>query len=136
MFYKEGMNIEIEALNKLFIEMGKNNKSLDLPLVELQDALEEIDANRNKLYSEYEPQGQINAFYHNGEFYFAPAYLKEKLGINEKQIRSIWMQRGLTETYINRNNQVDYKVIKKNKRTFRAILVKKHALEQLGFDFS
>lgn len=46
------------------------------------------------------------------------------------------MKRGLTGTFNNRGIEVDYKVIKKNKKSFRAVLVKKEIVEQLGFDFS
>ncbi|MFB7640836.1 hypothetical protein [Peribacillus butanolivorans] len=117
--------------------MSKTNKAMDLPIVELQNALEDIDANRNKLYADYEPQGTINAFFHNGDFYFAPAYLKQRLGLNENQIRYLWMKRGLTDTFINRDNEVDYnKVIKKNKRSYRGVLVNREIIEQLGFNFS
>lgn len=136
MFENESIEINLRDLENLFIEMAKTNKAMDLPIVELQNALEDIDANRNKLYADYEPQGTINAFFHNGDFYFAPAYLKQRLGLNEKQIRYLWMKRGMTDTFINRGNEVDYKVIKKNKRSFRGVLVKRKIIEQLGFNFS
>ncbi|MDM5304288.1 DUF927 domain-containing protein [Peribacillus frigoritolerans] len=136
LFLKEGLEVDIRALEEMFIEMAKSNKAADMPMLELQNALEDIDANRSKLYSDFEPYGSINAFYHNGDFYLAPAYLKERLGVNEKQIRYLWMKRGLTGTFNNRGIEVDYKVIKKNKKSFRAVLVKKEIVEQLGFDFS
>ncbi|MDQ0856584.1 DUF927 domain-containing protein [Bacillus sp. V2I10] len=136
MFKNKSIGINLRDLEELFVEMSKTNKAIDLPIVELQNALEDIDANRNKLYADYEPQGTINAFFHNGDFYFAPAYLKQRLGLNEKQIRYLWMKRGLTDTFINRDNEVDYKVIKKNKRSFRGVLVNREIIEQLGFNFS
>ncbi|WP_161497146.1 DUF927 domain-containing protein [Pradoshia eiseniae] len=136
LFRQEGFQVDLKALQQLYIEMNKLNNSADMPLLELQNALEEIDANRNKLYSDFEPHGSINAFYHNGEFYFAPAYLKERLGANEKQIRYLWMKRGFIMKFSNRGNDVDYKVIKKNKRSFRAVQVNKDIISKLGFDFS
>ncbi|WP_214798637.1 MULTISPECIES: DUF927 domain-containing protein [unclassified Exiguobacterium] len=136
LFKSERLEIDLEELKNLYVEMSKSNKSLDLPLVELQSALEDMDANRNKLYADYEPNGSINGFYHNGDFYFSPAYLKERLGVNEKQIRYLWMKRGFTGIFSNRGIEVDYKVIKKNKRAFRAVLVNKEIIEKLDFDFS
>ncbi|MFD6208782.1 hypothetical protein [Peribacillus sp. NPDC060253] len=92
--------MDLNALEALFYNISNENKAVDRPLLELEQLLEVNDSNRNRLYVEYEPTQTISALYHNGELYLTPAYINESLGVNAKQIRSAWLKRNVTVTFI------------------------------------
>lgn len=136
LFNREGLNVDLNALEALFYNISNENKAVDRPLLELEQLLEEIDSNRNRLYVEYEPTQTISALYHNGELYLTPAYIKESLGVNAKQIRSAWLKRNVTVTFKNKDLDVDYTTINKRGRAHKGILINKDIIKKLGFDFS
>ncbi|KON68854.1 hypothetical protein AKG34_08650 [Peribacillus butanolivorans] len=136
LFNREGLEVDLNALEALFYNISNENKAVDRPLLELEQLLEEIDSNRNRLYVEYEPTQTISALYHNGELYLTPAYIKESLGVNAKQIRSAWLKRNVTVTFKNKDLDVDYTTINKRGRAHKGILINKDIIKKLGFDFS
>lgn len=136
LFNGEGLEVDLNALEDLFQNISNENKAVDRPLMELEQLLEELDSNRNKLYAEYEPTHNMNALNHNGELYLTPAYIKERLGINAKQIRSAWLKRNISATFKNKNIDVDYTTINKKGRAHKGILINKDVIKKLGFDFS
>ncbi|WP_203289375.1 DUF927 domain-containing protein [Metabacillus sp. cB07] len=135
LFYREGLKVDLNALEDLFHNISNENKAVDRPLLELEQLLEELDSNRNKLYAEYEPTHNMNALYHNGELYLTPAFIKERLGINAKQIRAAWLKRNISATFKNKNIDVDYTTINKKGRAHKGILINKDVIKKLGFDF-
>ncbi|WHX62356.1 hypothetical protein [Peribacillus frigoritolerans] len=75
LFNCEGLDVDLNALEALFYNISNENKAVDRPLLELEQLLEEIDSNRNRLYVDYEPTQAISTLYHNGELYLTPAIL-------------------------------------------------------------
>lgn len=136
LFNGEGLEVDLNALESLFLYISNENKAVDRPLLELEQLLEEIDSNRNRLYVENEPTQTISALYHNGELYLTPAYVKESLGVNAKQIRSAWLKRNVTVTFKNKDLDVDYTTINKRGRAHKGILINKDVIKKMGFDFS
>jgi len=136
MFKEEGLVVDLNAQLGLFKEMKRENRAVDRPLQELEKLLEEIDANRDHLFDMVEPQHETYAFFHNGEFYFSAPFLKKRLGVNGKQIRSSWMEKGITYSLKDKNGFVDHKVINKNKKYYRGIMVNKDVIASFNFNFS
>lgn len=67
LFNRERLDMNLNALEALLYNISNENKAVDRPLLELEQLLEKIDSNRNRLYVDYEPTQTINALYHNGE---------------------------------------------------------------------
>lgn len=136
LFYAEGLKVDLESLDNLFDEITRENKAVDRPLIELERLLEEIDSQRHHVYADEKPKHAIHAIEKDGELYFTIKYVRQMLGVNAKQIRTAWMKRGITFAFQEKKSEVDSKVIYKNDKSFRGILVNKEYIEKLGFDFS
>lgn len=136
MFKDEGLEVDLKGQFELFEEMKRENRAVDMPLKELEKLLEIVDANRSHLYDKEKPKNETYAFIYNGDFYFAPEFLK-RLGDNKKQMRDAWKERGITLTYNDKKgNTMDYRTITKDMTKHRAIMVNKEVIASLGFDFS
>src|SRR5699024_167195 len=83
----------------------------------LEDILTDLDSDRNSIFYEYEPKLKTKAIYKNEikQLFLLPAYTKEFLGVEERQIRNEWLKRGITLPYTRKQNgknkKVDYNII-------------------------
>lgn len=128
--------IDLMVLYKLFDELMEENKAVDKPKQLLEMILHDLDADRNSIYYEYEPNKNIKAIYKKGTLNLLPAYLKEFLKTEEKAIRNEWLRRGISVAKTNRGKKVDYGQLKHKGRNFTCVAIEPDVVEELGFDFS
>lgn len=129
-------NIDLKVLYEFFDTLNEDNQSTDKPKQLLEQMLQELDADRNSIYYEYEPAKSIKAIYKNSTLHLLPAYTKEFLKVEEKTIRSEWLRRGITAEKNHRGKKVDYSQVKHKGRNFTCIALNPQIIEELGFDFS
>ncbi|WP_077706936.1 DUF927 domain-containing protein [Virgibacillus dokdonensis] len=129
-----GMDIDLKAISRLFDEMAEENRAIDKPMQFLEEILTDLDSSRQDIFYEYEPQIH-KAIYRNNQLYLMIAYVKDYLGIEEKQIRKEWMKRGITIPCERNGKKVDYKPITVKRKTYKAIPVNMKYVSELGFEF-
>src|SRR5699024_6438998 len=111
LFQIEGMNINTDDLKNLFLEIARKNNHTNRAKTLLIEILEELNANRGYIYDKYKPYNNIHAISNSSGFYLTIKYVKDKLQVNEKQIREEWKNQKLTISQENRGRRVDYKNI-------------------------
>lgn len=136
LFVMEGMNIDTNALKELFKDIARKNDHTNRAKTLLIEILEDLNANRNNIYDEKKPFNSIHAISNINGFYLTIKYVKDKLQVNEKQIREAWRTLGYTVSQEHRGKLVDYKNITHDKQTFRVIQVHSDFLHENEFDFS
>lgn len=136
LFVIEGMAIDIDALKDLFKEIARKNDYMNRAKVLLIDILEELNANRGNIYDNFKPYNSIHAISNASGFYLTIKYVKDKLKVDEKQIREAWRNQGCTVSQKHRGKLVDYKNITHDRNTFRVIQVDSSFLEENDFVFS
>lgn len=102
----------------------------------LIDILEELEANRRDIYSDFEPTNGIHAIVNANGLFLTIDYLKNKLQVDTKQIREAWKNQQFTVRQKNNSNEVDYLSITHIGQSFRAMQVSPQFLEEQGFNFS
>lgn len=135
-FRDEGLDMPVDAFPELFLTMCAENSHADRPKNALIEILEELDANRNHIFDEYEPTNGTHAIVNKEGLFLTVNYINRKLGADAKQIRDAWMKQQLTIQQKDKKKIVDYKVVRHKKRSQRAIHVNQELLEEQGFDFS
>ncbi|MGX4670576.1 hypothetical protein JNUCC74_15540 [Cerasibacillus sp. JNUCC 74] len=136
-FKNEGMDMPVDAFPEPFLTICAENSHADRPKNALIEILEELDANRNHIFDEYEPTNGTHAIVNKGGLFLTVNYVNRKLGADAKQIREAWLKQQLTIQQKNQGNKVDYKTVVQNKRGGRrAIQVNQELLKEQGFDFS
>lgn len=128
-----GIHLDLRLLDKLFDEVAKENKAIDKPKQLLEEILNDLDSSRNAIYYDqtHSPNG-MKAIYKYDTICLMPSYLKEMLGVEEKMTRKEWLKRRITESGM---NDKDYRAIFHKGKTFRAIVLNKSMIEELGFNF-
>ena len=127
--------IDLDLLHRLFDELMEENKAIDKPKQLLEIILQELDADRNSIYYEFEPSKETKAIYKNGMLYLLLKFTKDMLKVEEKSIRSEWLRRLMTLTYTNNNKTVDYTKLSHKGGSFRVIAINPDIVSGLGFDF-
>lgn len=131
------LQIDLKLLDTLFDEMTRENKALDKPKQLLEEILLNLDSSRRDIfYGQSYPPSELKAIYKFETLCLMPSFLKESLGVEEKMIRKEWMKRGFTQSFTDKGKLVDYKPIFHNQKTFRAVIVNKEFIAELGLDFS
>ena len=102
----------------------------------LIEILEELNANRGNVYDNYKPYNSIHTISNASGFYLKIKYVKDKLQVDEKQIREAWRNQGFTVSQEHKGRSVDYKNITHDRNTFRVIQVNPAFLEENDFVFS
>jgi len=130
-------NIDLEKIKSLFGELLGENKAIDKPKHLLETMLLDLDANRDSVYRGHYNGGRtVKAIYKDGDIFITPSYLKEFLGVEEKNTRSEWLKRGFSHRFMNRGKAVDYKQIKIAGKKFNGVALKREIVNELGIDFS
>ena len=128
-----GIQLDLRILDKLFDEVAMENKAIDKPKQILEEILNDLDSSRNTIYYDQTHSPNVmKAIYKFDTICLMPAYLKEKLGVEEKMIRKEWLKRGITESG---QQDKDYRAIFHKGKSFRAIVLNKNMIEELGFNF-
>lgn len=135
LFMMEGMAIDVDALKELFKDIARKNDHTNRAKTLLIDILEELNANRGNIYDDYKPYNNIHAISNASGFYLTIKYVKDKLQVDEKQIREAWRNQCFTVSQEHRGKLVDYKNITHDKNTFRVIQVDPTFLEENDFVF-
>src|SRR5699024_4896621 len=136
LFVMEGMEIDVEGLKKLFKEIARKNDHANRAKILLIEILEELNANRGNVYDNYKPYNSIHAISNASGFYLTIKYVKDKLQVDEKQIREAWRNQGFTVSQEHKGRFVDYKNITHDRNTFRVIQVNPAFLQENDFVFS
>src|SRR5699024_4198777 len=136
LFMMEGMAIDLDTLKELFKDIARKNDHINRAKTLLIDILEELNANRGNVYDNYKPYNSIHAISNASGFYLTIKYVKDKLQVDEKQIREAWRNQGFTVSQEHRGRSVDYKNITHDRNTFRVIQVNPAFLEENDFVFS
>jgi len=126
---------DLKQLDKLFNDIAEENKAIDKPKQLLEELLNDLDSSRKSIYYEFEPD-YIKAIYHYNTICLTTAYLKEKLGAEEKMIRREWMKRGFVQQSERNGKTVDYKQVKHDGKKFVAVVVDSSFINEAGLDFS
>ncbi|WP_107840922.1 DUF927 domain-containing protein [Metasolibacillus meyeri] len=127
--------IDLSVLADLFDELNKENKAVDKPMQLLEDILSDLDADREAIFGQYLPRGEIKAVFKDNTIHLLPNYLKDFLKTEQNTIRNEWLRRGISIKGFNNNKIVDYQQIKHKGRKFRGIAIQPKIIEDLGFDF-
>ncbi|WP_338450548.1 DUF927 domain-containing protein [Niallia oryzisoli] len=136
LFRDEGMKIPIANLAELFLEICNENNHVDRAKNVLIEILEELEANRNHVYAEYEPANGIHAISNAKGLFLTIDYLKKKLRTDMRQIREAWKNQSLTVSQKNNVKVVDYLSITHKGQSFRVVQVSSDFLKEQGFTFS
>lgn len=136
LFQDEGMKIPVNDFKDLFNAICSENDHVDRAKNVLIEILEELDANRNHIFAEYEPNNGIHAIFNKNGLYLTIDYINKRLGVDAKQIRQAWMNQQLTLEQKNGRKTVDYKAITHKKQNFRVTQVNPEFIEEQGFNFS
>src|SRR5699024_5569237 len=136
LFVMEGMNLDVKGLENLFKEIARKNDHANRAKTLLIDILEELNANRGNVYDNYKPYNSIHAISNASGFYLTIKYVKDKLQVDEKQIREAWRNQGFTVSQEHKGRSVDYKNVTHDRNTFRVIQVNPAFLEENDFVFS
>lgn len=130
------VGLDLKVLDKLFDDIAKENKALDKPKELLEQILLELDSSRNDIYYDQSfAPNDIKAIFKFDTICLMPSFLKEVLGAEEKMIRKEWLKRGFTESHEAKDKVVDYRAIFQKGKTFRAVVLNKEVIEDMGFDF-
>lgn len=134
-----GLDIDLKSISALFDEIAEENKNIDKPMQLLEEILTDLDSSRADIYTEndsvfFMPK-EIKAIHKKNQLYLMPSYLGDFLGAEERQIRREWLKRGITVAINDKGKIVDYKSIKHNGKTYRAIPLNMKYVEELGFNF-
>ncbi|MFD1609576.1 hypothetical protein [Oceanobacillus luteolus] len=136
LFKDEGMKIPVSDFKDLFNAICSENDHVDRAKNVLIEILEELDANRNHIFAEYESNSGIHAIFNKNGLYLTIDYINKRLGEDAKQIRQAWMNQQLTLEQKNGRKIVDYKAITHKKQNFRVTQVNPEFIEEQGFNFS
>ncbi|ARJ38655.1 hypothetical protein SporoP8_07100 [Sporosarcina ureae] len=136
LFKEEGMRILIDDFGELFLMICSENSHVDRAKNELIEILEELDANRNHIYSEFEPTNGIHAIINANGLFITIDYLKKKLLADAKQIREAWRNQHFTVLQKNNGKEVDYLSITHKGQSFRVVHIMREFLDEQGFNFS
>lgn len=136
LFKEEGMDIPVDDLGELFLVICSENNHIDRAKNVLTEVLEELDANRNHIYGEFEPSNSIHAIVNANGLFLTIDYLKRKLQVDARQIREAWKNQQFTVLQKNNGKSVDYLSITHKGQSFRVVQVDQRFLEEQGFNFS
>ena len=136
LFKGEGMDIPVDDLGELFLVICSENDHVNRAKNALTEVLEELDANRNHIYGEFEPSNSIHAIVNANGLFLTIDYLKRKLQVDARQIREAWKNQQFTVLQKNNGKSVDYLSITHKGQSFRVVQVNQKFLEEQGFNFS
>jgi|SRR5690625_222694 len=136
LFQEEGISIPVCDLEDLFLMICSDNNHVDRAKNVLIEILEELDANRNNIYQDYELVSGIHAIYNKNGLFLTINFLKRKLKEDQIQIREAWKNNGLTISQKQNGKTVDYKSITHRGQSFRVVQVNQDFIENQGFDYS
>lgn len=90
-----------ELMGGLFARKNDHTNRAKALLIEI---LEELNANSRNVYDNYKPYISIHAISNASGFYLTIKYVKDKLQVDEKQIREAWKNQGFTVSQEHRGN--------------------------------
>lgn len=128
--------INLNELTYMFDEIAKENKAVDKPMQMLEMVLTDLDSKREHVSGSYSIQREVYALYKNDTLHLLPSYLKELLKTENSSIRSEWLRRGLSLEAMHKGEAVDYRSVKHDGKTYRAVAINPQFVSELGFDFS
>lgn len=79
----------VDDFPELFLTICAENSHSDRPKNVLIEILEELDANRNHIFDEYEPTNGTHAIVNKEGLFLTVNYVNRKLGADAKQIREV-----------------------------------------------
>jgi putative DNA primase/helicase len=132
-----GLDVDLKILERLFESIASETDGLNKPKELLETFLSDLDRSRSDiLYDENssdEIPKQIKGIYHMGTICLMAAYVKDKLGPDNKMIRKEWKKKG----YILTNNEKrDTQQVYKRGQNYRVLMVNPSTLDALGYDLS
>jgi uncharacterized protein (DUF927 family) len=135
-----GLDVDLESISQLFDNIAHENKAIDKPMQMLEEILTDLDNKRNNIEygTGYRPPIEVKAIYKEAthQLFLTPAYTKDFLGVEEKQIRREWLKRGITVPKYTNGEKKDYMLISQQGNKYRAIAINREIVNELGFDFT
>lgn len=135
LFKEEDMNIPVDSFEKLFLDICADNHHVDRAKNMLIEILEELQANLNHVFKDFQPNYGIHAIVNANGLFLTVNYLKRKLQENERQIRNAWKAQNYTVQQNNNGKSVDYLAITHKGQSFRVVQVNHTFLTDQGFNF-
>lgn len=136
LFKEERMRIPVNDFAELFLEICSENSHVDRAKNVLIEILEELEANRNHVYADFEPSNGTYAIVNAKGLFLTIDYLKKKLQVDMKQIRESWKIQQFTASQKNNGKVVDYLSITHKGQSFRGVQISPEFLKEHGFTFS
>ena len=131
-----GLEVDFRIFEHIFNDVINNTLSLNKPKELLGEILSDLDRCKHDIYyndSLFQgPPKILKAIYHNEKLFLHPAYVKEKLGIDNRLIRKEWVKKGYI---IPKDKKEETQVVKKCGKTFRGLEVSPEILNELNYYF-
>lgn len=131
------LDVDLKILERLFDSIAGDTDGLNKPRELLELILGDLDRSRSEiLYDEGssdEIPKQIKGIYHQGTICLMAAYVKDKLGPDNKMIRKEWRKKGYI---LAMDEKRDTTVVNKKGQTYRVLMVNPSTLDALGYDLS
>lgn len=129
------VEIDFKKLDQLFDVMIKENTAVDKPKEMLEAILSDLDAQRDCISAKYEVKGDLKAIYTKETLHILPSYLKEFLKTEQNAIRNEWLRRSFSISSIQKEKEVDHKVIYHLGKSYRVVPINPELVEDLGYNF-